>query len=374
MSQKISLGNQVVNFAFLGDIEINPNSLCEDQTIPNQVYGSTCNRSSITYNVTGATTGTTYIWGTPTFPLSGSAQPVPQNDFSQGNITIIGNSPAMTPQTGSFSLTGITNGVCSSNPFNVTVYVAPKPYITNKTAIINADFVTSGGTFNVVPVYNNPTNNVVPSGTTYTWTTTAVSGITGNSNQPIPQTGISQTLITSLIDTPANVVYTVTPSTSLYGTTCVGDPFTVTVTVNPRPLVVQFTYNYSGPAVLYSQLIQASASVSDPITGTVIDGAITAPTTRTYTETVNYYYPSLAFNNPNQFFNCARTLSKSGSGSNFYLRNSYMNLSCTNPGVNVRYDIPDQFVSSTPIYATHNFGPHATNYGQLWRVDIRDNV
>ena len=241
MSQKISLGNQVVNFAFLGDIEINPNSLCEDQTIPNQVYGSTCNRSSFTYNVTGATTGTTYMWGTPTAPLSGSAQPVPQNDFSQGNITIIGNLTAMTPQTGSFSLTGITNGVCSSNPFNVTVYVAPKPYITNKTATINADWVTSGGTFNVVPVYNNATNNVVPSGTTYTWTTTAVSGITGNTNQVIPQTGISQTLITSLI-TPVNVVYTVTPSTSFYGTTCVGDPFTVTVTVNPRPFLVNYRY------------------------------------------------------------------------------------------------------------------------------------
>jgi hypothetical protein len=374
MSQKISLGNQVVNFAFLGDIEINPNSLCEDQTIPNQVYGSTCNRSSITYNVTGATTGTTYIWGTPTFPLSGSAQPVPQNDFSQGNITVIGNLPAMTPQTGSFSLTGITNGVCSSNPFNVTVYVAPKPYITNKTATINADFVTSGGTFNVVPVYNNATNNVVPSGTTYTWTTTAVSGITGNSNQPIPQTGISQTLITSLIDTPANVVYTVTPSTSLYGTTCVGDPFTVTVTVNPRPLRVVFTYNYTGPAVLYSQIINATASVTDLITGTVIDGGITAPTTRTYTETVDYYYPSLAFNNPNQFFRGQRTLSKSGSGSNFYLRNSYIDLSCPNPGVFERYNIPDQLVSSFPIYAEHNFGPYATNYGQRWTLSIRDSV
>ena len=111
MSQKISLGNQVVNFAFLGDVEVNPNTLCEDQIIPNQLYGSTCNRSSITYNVTGATTGTTYIWGTPTAPLSGSAQTVPQNNFSQGNLTINGNLAAMTPQTGSFSLTGITNGV-----------------------------------------------------------------------------------------------------------------------------------------------------------------------------------------------------------------------------------------------------------------------
>jgi hypothetical protein len=242
MSQKISLGNEVVNFAFLGDIEVNPNSLCEDQTIPNQVYASTCNRSSFTYNVTGATSGTTYIWGRPTFPLSGSAQSVPQNNFSQGNISVIGNLNAMTPQTGSFSLTGITNGVCSSNPFNVTVYVAPKPYITNKTTSINTDFYTSGATFNVVPVYDNATNNVVPSGTTYTWTTTAVSGITGNTNQVIPQTGISQTLITSLI-TPVNVVYTVTPSTSFYGTTCVGDPFTVTVTVNPRPFLVRYTYN-----------------------------------------------------------------------------------------------------------------------------------
>ena len=44
----------------------------------------------------------------------------------------------------------------------------------------------------------------------------------------------------------------------------------------------------------------------------------------------------------------------------------------TGPGVFVRYNIPDQFVSSTPIYATNNFGPYATNYGQFWRIFIRD--
>jgi hypothetical protein len=370
MSQKISLGNQVVNFAFLGDIEINPNSLCEDQTIPNQVYGSTCNRSSFTYNVTGATTGTTYIWGTPTAPLSGSAQPVPQNDFSQGNITIIGNLAAMTPQTGSFSLTGITNGVCSSNPFNVTVYVAPKPYITNKTATINADWVTSGGTFNVVPVYNNPTNNVVPSGTTYTWTTTAVSGITGNSNQPIPQTGISQTLITSLTSTPATVIYTVTPSTSFYGTTCVGDPFTVTVTVNPRPLRIEFSYYYGGTQSPTQIPRPNNIRLSDNATTTI---TLTQPTypARYVEQIVDYWYPSVAFQSGG--FNAGRCIYRTGAGLNWRLDNSRIEIFPGDPSSpNVIYNIPGFLVTATNHCDEETFGPYSPQYGQKWEVQIRD--
>ena len=376
MSQKISLGNQVVNFAFLGNVEVNPNSLCEDQTIPNQIYGSTCNRSSFTYNVTGATSGTTYIWGTPTFPLSGSAQTVPQNNFSQGNISVIGNLNAMTPQTGSFSLTGITNGVCSSNPFNVTVYVAPKPYITNKTATINADWVTSGGTFNVVPVYNNPTNNVVPSGTTYTWTTSPVSGITGNSNQPIPQTGISQTLITSLTGTPATVIYTVTPSTSFYGTTCVGDPFTVTVTVNPRPLRIRFNYFYGGT--------QSPTQVPRPNNILLSDGfgntiTLTPPIdpARYVEQVVDYYYPSTAFQinpeGPGVGFYAQRCIFRTGAGPNWRLDNSEIRFF---PGdqfsPNTKYDIPGFLVTSTNSCANTTFTPYYPKYGEQWEVSIVD--
>jgi len=374
MSQKISLGNQVVNFAFLGDIEINPNSLCEDQTIPNQVYGSTCNRSSITYNVTGATTGTTYMWGTPTAPLSGSAQPVPQNDFSQGNITIIGNLAAMTPQTGSFSLTGITNGVCSSNPFNVTVYVAPKPYITNKTATINADWITSAGTFNVVPVYNNATNNVVPSGTTYTWTTTAVSGITGNSNQTIPQTGISQTLVTSLVDTPATVIYTVTPSTSVYGTTCVGDPFTVTVTVNPRPLRIKFDYFY-GAGCNYAKRI-TNIYVTDGATVISIPDIFIASggCSGSGSITQDFWYPLKPFSGGT--FNLNRCICKATPGTGILDATSgYMQMDA--PSGRQTYNIPSFLIPTCTITIQCNnrsfsVSPTEVQYGQAFYLDIHD--
>ena len=382
MSQAIRLGSRQIGFAFLGAVEVNPNLECVEQNIPNQIYGSTCNRSSITYNVTGATTGTTYIWGTPTAPLSGSAQPVPQNNFSQANLTINGNLAAMTPQTGSFSVTGITNGNCSSNPFNVTVYVAPKPYITNKTATVNADFITSGGTFNVVPVYNNATNNVVPSGTTYTWTTSPVSGITGNVDQPIPQTGISQTLITSLTGTPATVIYTVTPSTSFYGTTCVGDPFTVTVTVNPRPLRIYFSYSYGGTQSP-TQIITISAlSLSDNDGNTVtLPNVVEPPNQPTSVAVVDYYYPSTAFqgNFPlGNIFYANRCIRKTGTGANFTLNGGSVTFTAGDGTGQTITPIPSTFVSPTtqcfsPTFGTINGTPKYTpKYGQEWKVEIRD--
>ena len=383
MSQSIRLGSREIGFAFLGSVEVNPNLECVEQNIPNQIYGSTCNRSSFTYNVTGATSGTTYIWGTPTAPLSGSAQPVPQNNFSQSNLTINGNLAAMTPQTGSFSVTGITNGNCSSNPFNVTVYVAPKPYITNKTATINAEWLTSGGTFNVVPVYNNPTNNVVPLGTTYTWTTSPVSGITGNSNQPIPQTGISQTLITSLTGTPATVIYTVTPSTSFYGTTCVGDPFTVTVTVNPRPLRVRLNYNYLGPSSPTQTIIISGLSVSDNQGNTVTIPTLSEPPGQASgTALVEYYYPSTAFqgNFPlGNIFYVARCIRKTGTGANFTLNNGTVRFIAGDGTGTITTPIPSTFVSPTtqcfaPTFGTINGTPKYTpQYGQEWRIEITDD-
>ncbi|MGM8361717.1 PKD-like domain-containing protein, partial [Flavobacterium sp. ARAG 55.4] len=96
------------------------------------------------------------------------------------------------------------------------------PVIANKTASI-----CCGSTFTVTPV--NGGSEVVPSGTTYSWTTPSVTGITGTM-AGTNATNISGTL-TNSTNAPVNVVYTVTPKSG----TCTGTPFTVTVTVNPKP-------------------------------------------------------------------------------------------------------------------------------------------
>ncbi|WP_278035976.1 PKD domain-containing protein [Flavobacterium nitratireducens] len=143
--------------------------------------------NSSTYAPSAAATGTTYYYCVITFP----------------------------------SLAGAC-GVVTTNA--TAVVVNPKPSIAAESAII-----CSSNTFVVTPAASG--SNIIPTGTTYTWTTPSISPagtITGASAQSTPQTNISQTLINTSIN-PAVVTYTVTPTSG----TCVGNTFTVSVTVNP---------------------------------------------------------------------------------------------------------------------------------------------
>jgi len=112
--------------------------------------------------------------------------------------------------------------VITSNSAQVTIN--PKPIITNQTSTI-----CSSATFTITPI--NSSTDIVPTGTTYTWSTPIINpigSITGAIGETTPQTSISQTLINT-ITTPATATYTVTPTTG----SCVGATFTITVTVNP---------------------------------------------------------------------------------------------------------------------------------------------
>ena len=104
------------------------------------------------------------------------------------------------------------------------VTVLPSPEINAQSVNICSDSV-----FNITPTES--VGNVVPVGTTYTWTNPVISpvgAITGASAQVLPQSSISQTLknISSVF---ATVTYSVTPTTG----GCVGKTFAVTVTVSP---------------------------------------------------------------------------------------------------------------------------------------------
>ena len=103
-----------------------------------------------------------------------------------------------------------------------------------------SDFVlqiANGATFTVTPVTTPPTD-IVPTGTTYTWTMptiTPAGAITGASAQSSAQTSISQTL-TNTTQSAATVIYTVTPVAN----GCVGNTFKITVTIHP-PLNIDAT-------------------------------------------------------------------------------------------------------------------------------------
>ena len=119
----------------------------------------------------------------------------------------------------------LPTGGCSSLNSNIaTVTINPNPIISNKTTII-----CSGYSFTISPL--NSGSEIVPVGTTYTWSNPTISpagSVTGTSAQSTLQTSISQNLINTTTSS-ATVTYTVTPLSG----NCLGVNFTVIVTVNP---------------------------------------------------------------------------------------------------------------------------------------------
>jgi large repetitive protein len=120
-------------------------------------------------------------------------------------------------------------GTCTKIYTNIAkITVNDYPVITNKTRTI-----CSGEPFLVIPSDVLP--DIVPSGTTYTWTVlTTLGSVTGESNQPSPVSSISQ-MLTNDNTTASTVVYTVTP-TAPGG--CSLSTFTITVNVHPAIVIV----------------------------------------------------------------------------------------------------------------------------------------
>ena len=114
---------------------------------------------------------------------------------------------------------------CLGNPFTITVTVNPEPVVANQSIItcnntpvgvnFNASFSVAAATYNVIALNLN--------------------GLTVSSGNPQVANGL---LATDLVNdafanstnAPVNVIYTVVPVSA---TGCIGNPFTITVTVNP---------------------------------------------------------------------------------------------------------------------------------------------
>ena len=153
-------------------------------------------------------------------------------DSINGGIPISGaTSSTYTPPSGAvgtiyyYCIVTYLSGGCSTLTSDIVyVTINAYPVISAYTAEIS-----SGKTFTVSP--NTLNGDIVPTGTTYTWTIQAinpVNSITGATSQLTPQTVISQTL-TNTTTGIATVTYTVTPTSG----SCKGIAFNVTVTVNP---------------------------------------------------------------------------------------------------------------------------------------------
>lgn len=236
-------------------VTVNPRPAITNMT------SAVCSGSAFTAAPVNVTNGvvpanTTYTWTVaPNSNVTGeTAVATASNNISQTLTNTTVNAELVT-----YTVTP-TAGICAGSTFTVAVTVNPIPVIANKTATI-----CSGSAFTVSPTTAG--SDLVPTGTTYTWTVAANANVTGETNQATAQSSISQILVnaTSAVET---VVYTVTPT---FGG-CTGATFTVSVTVNPTPQITAQTNNAcSGVAVTLA-----------PANG----GGNVVPTGTTYTWTV----------------------------------------------------------------------------------------
>ena len=173
--------------------------------------------------------GTKYKWIVVDNPnITGeSSQTIGQTNISQ-KLTNTSNSA----QTVTYTVTPYTSS-CEGAKFTVTVTVNPQPKIADKTTTICTD-----NSFEISPTNTSP--DVVPSGTTYTWTFSDNTSVTNEANSTTDESSIkSYTNLLNGTNTVQTVEYTVTPKSG----TCIGSNFKVTVKVNPAPKIPDFSKN-----------------------------------------------------------------------------------------------------------------------------------
>jgi len=250
---------------FTIDVTVDPTPFVRDTT------AGICSDSTFSYtpqNGNGSIVPalTTYTWTVSSNPniTGASNQSSPVSSISQTLHSTVNTSQSVT-----YTVTPLSGG-CKGLPFNIVVTVSPAPTVINTTATICSD-----STFIVAPT--NSGGNIVPVGTAYTWTVSTNTNLTGQANQPVPQSDIRQTLH-NLTNVQQQITYTVTPS---IGGGCPGSPFTIVVSVDPTPFVRDTTLTICNdsafsltPQNIGSNIVPASTNYTWTIsTNTNISGA-----------------------------------------------------------------------------------------------------
>ncbi|HRI27797.1 MAG TPA: HYR domain-containing protein, partial [Chitinophagales bacterium] len=247
--------------------------------LPNPSGGSInslayCPGGSGTLIVSGVSNVTGYVWSLPG-ALSGAS--------TTNSISISGGTAGtvytvtVTPQ----NVSGATT--CSGAPFTTTVTVHPTPTV-NITG--NTPSFCSGGITDIV--LSSAPNNVP--GTTFDWTRTNTTNITGTNSA----TGITGSIAVTLVNTtnaPQVTWFTVTPKAN----GCSGSAASATVTVNPIPTVtatnnapnictggsanIGLSSNVSGATFSWTRDNTGNVTGANSATG--ITGAITQTLTNT---------------------------------------------------------------------------------------------
>jgi gliding motility-associated-like protein len=204
-----------------------------------------CSNSLFSYSIGSAVSGVTYSWsraavaGISNAAVSGaSGSPISETLANTTNAAV----------NVTYVIIPSANG-CAGTPFNLVVTVNPIPVITSAAAVTVCSSNALGYAI---------TSNVA--GASFAWSRAAVSGISNAAVSGQASPTITETLVNTT-DNPIVVTYSITPATG----SCTGVPFTVDVTVNPKPRA-SFT-----PTL-------ASACVNGPVTF----NSVVSPNVATY--------------------------------------------------------------------------------------------
>ncbi|WP_027124840.1 PKD-like domain-containing protein [Gelidibacter mesophilus] len=176
--------------------------------------------STINFSETTGISGTIdYSWTRDNLSVGGSIATSGNGTSISGNLTNTTN----TAQTTIFTVIATSEYGCDSEPFTVSVTVNPTPTVA---ASSTTQTICSDDT--ITPILLTNPNGVT--GTTFSWTRTNDSNITGIPNG----NGTSITgALTNTTNTPHTTEFTITASAN----GCPSSTTTVSVTVNPKPTV-----------------------------------------------------------------------------------------------------------------------------------------
>ncbi len=218
---------------------------------------TTCSGSSPNITLT-ASLASTYTWTIGT--IIGGITGATASAGPSINQTLVNPSNSVSGSVQYIVTPTATSGSCIGAPYSITVTVLPKPVVTSAPTAVTC----SGSSPDVALTSSIPSS--------FTW---AVGTITGSITGASSGSGstINQILVNPSNSAAGTVAYIVTPTSTSNG--CVGIPYTVTVTVNPAPVIS--TANTASTCSGTSPNIALSASVLSSFSWTIgtISGSVT---------------------------------------------------------------------------------------------------
>jgi len=246
----IPVANGCTGTSFTYTITVNPTP-----AVTSTANGVICSGAAQAYNITSNVSGATFSWSRAA--LTGISNGAVSNQTSNSITEALVNTTSA-PINVAYTIVPAANS-CMGAPFTYTATVNPTPTVTS---------APSGAVCTGAAQSYNITSNI--SGTTFSWSRAAVTGISNSAISNQTSNTITETLINTTV-TPIGVAYTIIPAAN----GCTGIPFTYTVTVNPTPAVSNTSFNQIICSDATSVPVQLTSNVSGTTftwTGTATSG------------------------------------------------------------------------------------------------------